>query len=777
MPRLPLTYDGEQLRFPGTSLEDTGESWQVGETYPTCPQCNTNYSVYCMDCETHSLSCSCWTVEFYCGDCNIDFAWSSEPEDMELVLGLHKELLREKRIEDVLNDADEILDVKVMPVANPYTDRDGALTLVRTVTCNECGEQDIKHTHHRHDWNTSRCGDGCFVWAPLKELTESAKESYIINPETDCPNCFRSTEHECVDPNTGEIYYWTVKDTLKCTCTPEKIYICSPCNVYRMTPDHPWMSRDSLDKENHVAEFIAAQMGGGDVDYDYEGPKPECKCEHEPAYFCGACRVARNTPNSEWYALDGYTEAQAAQRNRKSLEATKKASNSSKTPYSGSTSSYNQYEYDSWDDDYRWTGMYKCRHYGQEVELLDGTRVYCSSLWDTRKDEKDHPDRGLYFDWSWKPDWRSELSHWPDFGCPTNLKATAEAIKDHYEFAKQGLKVDLGCIGGHGRTGTALACMYILSGAKPGEAGQLVRKQYCNEAIESKIQVWYLTWFDAYIHDRPLPEKPVYQNTISKATGTGISSGTTSYCSIAEHYTQWLANPDSVRCTKRKNECTKFTSDFKDFVDGKVDNYIVKNALDIKNVSDYNNIDGYLVPKSKAGERSHVKTDANCTCDYCRYTSKGYGAFLDPAGVDSVYIQTPTGIVKTDVTADFKPQPPREPGVDLGDTNGEYVWLDFESEMVWVWDAIKYAKQKYMKANVERNKAAREAAKAASAAKAETSTALAEISDDTARLNRQMRDLKNMLAVDGKKIHSKTKRNKKNASRNNGRRRHGRRRR
>lgn len=53
-----------------------------------------------------------------------------------------------------------------------------------------------------------------------------------------------------------------------------------------------------------------------------------------------------------------------------------------------------------------------------------------------------------------------------------------------------GKKIHIGCIGGHGRTGTVLAAMAAELGHK--DAIQYVRKHYCAKAVESAEQVEFL---------------------------------------------------------------------------------------------------------------------------------------------------------------------------------------------------------------------------------------------------------------------------------------------
>ena len=62
------------------------------------------------------------------------------------------------------------------------------------------------------------------------------------------------------------------------------------------------------------------------------------------------------------------------------------------------------------------------------------------------------------------------------------------ALRSVLDRARAGERVELGCLGGHGRTGTALACLAILSGHPPGEAVAWVRANYCTNAVETAEQ-------------------------------------------------------------------------------------------------------------------------------------------------------------------------------------------------------------------------------------------------------------------------------------------------
>jgi hypothetical protein len=79
---------------------------------------------------------------------------------------------------------------------------------------------------------------------------------------------------------------------------------------------------------------------------------------------------------------------------------------------------------------------------------------------------------------------------WPDMGAPM---LAPEFWLDLYQYLKKSKgKMLAFCIGGHGRTGTALACMLVASGWKHRDAKNWIWKNYCKSAIESATQEKYI---------------------------------------------------------------------------------------------------------------------------------------------------------------------------------------------------------------------------------------------------------------------------------------------
>ena len=61
-------------------------------------------------------------------------------------------------------------------------------------------------------------------------------------------------------------------------------------------------------------------------------------------------------------------------------------------------------------------------------------------------------------------------------------------MEDVLDRAGKGERVELGCWGAHGRTGTALACLAVLAGTPASEAVAWVRESYCQKAVETPMQ-------------------------------------------------------------------------------------------------------------------------------------------------------------------------------------------------------------------------------------------------------------------------------------------------
>ena len=135
-----------------------------------------------------------------------------------------------------------------------------------------------------------------------------------------------------------------------------------------------------------------------------------------------------------------------------------------------------------------------CSHTEDTVIFPDGTRVLASG-WLQRKTGEPTPDFGLYLDPQWTPTWPNVMLDWPDFGVPQDQATADEQIREAFARARAGQRVEIACVGGHGRTGTVLACMAILVGVPAAEAVTWVRAAYCPRAVQEPAQQY---WIDRY---------------------------------------------------------------------------------------------------------------------------------------------------------------------------------------------------------------------------------------------------------------------------------------
>ena len=162
-----------------------------------------------------------------------------------------------------------------------------------------------------------------------------------------------------------------------------------------------------------------------------------------------------------------------------------------------------------------------CNHWRQVFELEKDLRVFASGWLDRpTKNQGTHspgfegqPDVALYLDARWGADRllvspgsslpfakKGQTQHvllypWEDWGVPENPKLFNRVLKWALAEIRRGKVVEIACMGGHGRTGTALACLLVLQGLTPTRAMRRVWSKYCEEAIESHRQMNFIRSF------------------------------------------------------------------------------------------------------------------------------------------------------------------------------------------------------------------------------------------------------------------------------------------
>ncbi|THV43231.1 protein-tyrosine phosphatase family protein [Glycomyces buryatensis] len=106
------------------------------------------------------------------------------------------------------------------------------------------------------------------------------------------------------------------------------------------------------------------------------------------------------------------------------------------------------------------------------------------------------PEFGLYLLGEEPPavEWDSRWVRWPDFRLPIDRIDARAALTEALERAAT-QRVEVACLGGHGRTGTALACLAVLDGVPGRQAVAYVREHYSPRAVETPWQRRFVARF------------------------------------------------------------------------------------------------------------------------------------------------------------------------------------------------------------------------------------------------------------------------------------------
>ena len=154
-----------------------------------------------------------------------------------------------------------------------------------------------------------------------------------------------------------------------------------------------------------------------------------------------------------------------------------------------------------------------CGHWMDEFKLNDPdeSTVYLSARGTSSKDKnKEIPTYGCYMDQGWQStnsiwltpnapddndnnlfdieDIPSMYVKWTDMGALPLKEYSQVIVWCMSRIMEEGAKLEIGCYGAHGRTGTLLAGLLVYNGMDGHEAIKEVQKTYCGRAIESQSQ-------------------------------------------------------------------------------------------------------------------------------------------------------------------------------------------------------------------------------------------------------------------------------------------------
>jgi hypothetical protein len=152
---------------------------------------------------------------------------------------------------------------------------------------------------------------------------------------------------------------------------------------------------------------------------------------------------------------------------------------------------------------------------------LKTSKVYLSAARDIKEPALGpSPDMAAYLDTAWLPNGIVFANNgtktkapdgleilyvrWPDMGI---LRVDTLDFVVRWILAGAGKRnVEIGCIGGHGRTGTCAAALLVKEGATAVEAIAQVHEKYCQKAVESQAQEWLLEDYETFVRTGVIAE-------------------------------------------------------------------------------------------------------------------------------------------------------------------------------------------------------------------------------------------------------------------------------
>ena len=187
-----------------------------------------------------------------------------------------------------------------------------------------------------------------------------------------------------------------------------------------------------------------------------------------------------------------------------------------------------------------------CYHLPEEIAEIDGIHYYCADRLGVSDFEGDAvfnltgfacipqlniPQLASHVDVKYK----EIVVAWPDFGI-ARVKPTFWSALHGYIKSQKWTKVCIHCEGGHGRTGTAIAALFIaVAEWDVPMTIEYIRSTFCQKMVESPEQMAYLCKLDEILNDRvtetrniPLPsmiieaqkrEKENAKKLLNKACG------------------------------------------------------------------------------------------------------------------------------------------------------------------------------------------------------------------------------------------------------------------
>lgn len=176
-----------------------------------------------------------------------------------------------------------------------------------------------------------------------------------------------------------------------------------------------------------------------------------------------------------------------------------------------------------------------CKHKPQEVLKGDDWSIWAGRKWDcedslndfdivlnlsgTRVSKRHEIPIKALKKWESKEKFTEICLDWPDRGTVTLPKQWWTDLHNHIK--QNHLRMLIFCVGGHGRTGTAIASLLVTAfGYSPKEATEWVWSSYCEEAVETNSQIQYVydlvgeTYIPPTVSNTQISKQTNYQTSL-----------------------------------------------------------------------------------------------------------------------------------------------------------------------------------------------------------------------------------------------------------------------
>lgn len=192
-----------------------------------------------------------------------------------------------------------------------------------------------------------------------------------------------------------------------------------------------------------------------------------------------------------------------------------------------------------WQGGGRWTGYTPCQHYRHPCKVGEW-EVLASGYFSRPEGDVDPPGAGVYLDEDWLSphggmsvspgtQWKRIAKWYPAIYAIwrdgstfpiSNVELMIEFVVEHLE---AGRSVEIGCQGGHGRTGTFIACLIAsVEGLGAYDSIEAVRERHCKDCVETNAQVDLVYNF---CNEEPPEHKPAYIYGIRQGVNTPLVGG------------------------------------------------------------------------------------------------------------------------------------------------------------------------------------------------------------------------------------------------------------